>query len=236
MDSSMEPSYGSGAAIPEGSDSGRQRESGMGSAADVQNPSQQNVDVGDGIETHGVNTELTAARSQEQEAAAILEAANGLEPEYEFQSVEGGEGVLQGQAGDEGTLDGLGSFRQEPVFDQRGDVRQPVVDTQTGGLLNGVIRGGRNAQLLDVVAQGGFDHAAGQSQGPLDWDRGSSGDGRLDVLESLVQQLFQQNEYLKQELSDQASRSVQRPSAFPKEGTLQVGLECQLALLRVAQL
>ena len=203
----MEPSYGSGAAIPEGSDSGRQRESGMGSAADVQNPSQQNVDVGDGIETHGVNTELTAARSQEQEAAAILEAANGLEPEYEFQSVEGGEGVLQGQAGDEGTLDGLGSFRQEPVFDQRGDVRQPVVDTQTGGLLNGVIRGGRNAQLLDVVAQGGFDHAAGQSQGPLDWDRGSSGDGRLDVLESLVQQLFQQNEYLKQELSDQASRS-----------------------------
>ena len=41
------------------------------------------------------------------------------------------------------------------------------------------MRGGRNAQLLDVVAQGGFDHAAGQSQGPLDWDRGSSGDGGL---------------------------------------------------------
>ncbi|CAE7353143.1 GIP, partial [Symbiodinium necroappetens] len=150
MDSSMEPSYGSGAAIPEGSDSGRQRESVMGSAADVQNPSQQNVDVGDGIETHGSNAELTAARSQEQEAAAILEAANGLEPEYEFQSVEGGEGVLQGQAGDEGTLDGLGSFRQEPVVDQGGDVRQPVADIQTGGLLNGVMRGGRNAQLLDV--------------------------------------------------------------------------------------
>ncbi|CAE7857987.1 hypothetical protein AK812_SmicGene11553 [Symbiodinium microadriaticum] len=156
-------------------------------------------------------------RSPEQEAADVLAMADGLEPEYEFQSVEGNGAGSPEQVAADGLFGDRGS-----EFDAAGpgENRTPRVLAGYGRdpgrpQLNGVVerplssRGAgddtRQALSGEVVAASRPPRRADGS-----WredDGGALETERIGVLETLVQQLLKQNEHLMRELSDRDSRA-----------------------------
>ncbi|OLP82150.1 hypothetical protein AK812_SmicGene37220 [Symbiodinium microadriaticum] len=226
MDSSGEPSYGNSGALSGGHDSERLARSPGGGDVYGGNPSAYDVASDGGAAVREQRGRQGGDRTPEQEAAAILEAVDGLEPEYEFQSVEGGGNGSPGQAQDsyhgvdDGSLNGPGDRVPRAVEERAVD----------GGRLNGVARelgvsrtsGGQSEgaeRQLYRLAQSGVTSAAdvgGPSLEGLNPER-----ERNDVLETLVQQLLRQNEYLKRELTDQTSRSSRESAQSSRAVTVQ---------------
>ena len=97
MDSSGEPSYGNSGTLSGGHDNERLARSPGGDDIYGGNPSAYDVASDGGAVAREQRGRQGGDRTPEQEAAAILEAVDGLEPEYEFQSVEGGATGLQGK-------------------------------------------------------------------------------------------------------------------------------------------
>ncbi|CAE7464985.1 unnamed protein product, partial [Symbiodinium microadriaticum] len=216
MDSSGEPSYGNSGALSGGHDSERLARSPGGGDVYGGNPSAYDVASDGGAAVREQRGRQGGDRTPEQEAAAILEAVDGLEPEYEFQSVEGGGNGSPGQAQDsyhgvdDGSLNGPGDRVPRAVEERAVD----------GGRLNGVARelgvsrtsGGQSEgaeRQLYRLAQSGVTSAAdvgGPSLEGLNPER-----ERNDVLETLVQQLLRQNEILA------ATRAMQQLSLEDRE-------------------
>ena len=170
-------------------------------------------------------------RSPEQEAADVLAAVDGLEPEYEFQSAEGGgtSSPTQAPAGDvSGSLD--------PQFGAGTSVEDGVPRVASAGgrepgrsQLNGVFGHPPSGQGAKGTGQRALQEwtynapRASQSADDGWWDSGAgaSESERMGVLESLVQQLLKQNEYLKQELSDRGSRASGESAESGRVGPVQ---------------
>ena len=172
-------------------------------------------------------------RQEEQEAADLLAQAEDLEPEYDFESAEGG-------VGSPGQEDRLPDMGRATLID--GDRRQGpwVQESRPGdrvlprGLEGGPSREvGRRSLRQDGAAvngTAGLGKGSGAPPSFAGWEEAgftvqastrlpadipnwstqgsrSSEEARMETLEILVQQLLEQNERLKREVRDHSSRS-----------------------------
>ncbi|CAE7254294.1 RE1 [Symbiodinium microadriaticum] len=180
-------------------------------------------------------------RQEEQEAADLLAQAEDLEPEYDFESAEGG-------VGSPGQEDRLPDMGRATLID--GDRRQGpwVQESRPGdrvlprGLEGGPSREvGRRSLRQDGAAvngTAGLGKGSGAPPSFAGWEEAgftvqastrlpadipnwstqgsrSSEEARMETLEILVQQLLEQNERLKREVRDHSSRLDQwLPKAF----------------------
>ena len=178
--------------------------------------------------------DATDDQQEERAAAALLAQAEDLEPEYDFESVEGvhspgQEDQLVGESRD--SVSGLNrqQYHDGSIRSQRGQaepqvLEQPASGRQTNGgqrqsgatrEMNGTAGLGKGSGAPPSFA--GWEEAGFTMQTPMRFSGEAPGwslqggraseEARMETLETLVQQLLEQNERLKREVRDHSSRS-----------------------------
>ena len=191
------------------------------------------LDRQDGTSARGTGRSVEQT-SDEQTAADVLARADGLEPEYDFESAEGGvhsperDGLQQDRLMEPSEIreqyrgvreaqSHLGSVRPEGfsgLGQREAEVRLPVRGRDTT-LLNGGPRPGKgrgNPSVFSGWEEAGFTVQASQETQGVSRVRPGGGPlgveaTRMEHLEFLVEQLLEQNAQLKQERLDAQRRS-----------------------------
>ena len=225
MESELEPNYDR--------DGHQEGSSGDGLLAEEEAVTAERLPRGEMPESRSQN--LAEDRQSEQEAADLLACAEDLEPEYDFESAEGGVGspgqedrlpetereVLTGPGRRQGTrvLEGRSGGQTAPRVLQSHSSRETGwVDTrqdEAAGMTNGTVGLGKGSGAPQTLA--GWEEAGFTMQAPArppvdnsNWSiygGRASEEARMETLETLVQQLLEQNERLKREVRDYSYRS-----------------------------
>ena len=222
MESELEPNYDR--------DGHQEGSSGDGLLAGEEAVTAERLPRGEMPETRSQNP--AEDRQNEQEAADLLACAEDLEPEYDFESAEGGAGS-PGQEDrlpetDREVLTGLGRRQGTRVREGRsgGQATSRVLegdssreagwrDLRLAGMTNGTAGLGKGSGAPQTLA--GWEEAGFTMQAPVrppvdtsNWSiygGRASEEARMETLETLVQQLLEQNERLKREVRDYSYRS-----------------------------